>query len=392
MSDPAPLRPSGRPLDVASASGSASDTAPGTGSAPGLVPRPRHGSTTLRPHDLDPGLFDAVARARGGTDGVAALRRGQLSKRMLLVVAVRRALPPEAGFKEPYRRLSEMNHEDPDRWRRTMLHPYLDEGLACALAESAQGGRPDLGWFGELVRGGPAALSGPHVLSTERDGVVLSVRLDDRGPFRTVHGHTPADPQTGDEVRHWQRLLDDAWRVLVRRHPWHARAIAACLTTLVPLHLPPGGLISSAARRAYGAVALSPPGDPVLLALTLVHEFLHIQLGALLDMVDLYGPPSQARYHAPWRPDPRPLDALLQGTYAHLGVCDFWHTERAAAPPDPRAEQEHTTWYGHTRRAVDTLLGSGELLPPGRRFTEEMRRALARSREFPGNLGHLPTV
>lgn len=352
----------------------------GRGGGAGVTPARPVPPSPLTPHDFDPDLFDAIARARGGAGAVGVLRRGQLGKRMLLAVAVRRALPPDAGFEEPYRRLSELHRVDPDRWQRTMLYPYLDEGLARALAESVQGGRPDLGWFGELVRGGPAALSGPHVLSTACDGAVLRVRLDDRGPFRAVHGHPPAGPQDADEVRDWQRLLDGAWRVLVRRHPWHARAVAACLTTLVPLHPAPGGTsVSSAARRAYGAVALSPPGDPVLLALTLVHEFLHVQLGALLDLVPLHGPPSPARYDAPWRPDPRPLDALLQGTYAHLGVCDFWRTERAAAPPDPRAEQEHTTWYGHTRGAVDTLLGSGELLPPGRRFTEEMRRALARS-------------
>lgn len=349
--------------------------------------------TALAPHDFDPALFDAVARARGGAEAVAVLRRGQLSKRMLLTVAAHRALPPGAGLEEPYRRLSGLHREDPERWQRTMLHPYLDEGLARALAECAQGGRPDLAWFGELVRGGPAALSGPHLLTSECDGAVLRLRLADRGPFRTAHGHAPAAPQTAEEVRHWQRLLDGAWRILVRRHPWHARAVAACLTTLVPLRPAPGGTsVSSAARRAYGAVALSPPADPVLLALTLVHEFLHVQLGALLDLVPLHDPPSPARYHAPWRPDPRPLDALLQGTYAHLGVCDFWHTERTAAPPDPRAAQEHTTWYGHTRGAVDTLLGSGELLPSGRRFTEQMRRALARSREVPGNQQAPPAV
>ncbi|WP_405819984.1 HEXXH motif-containing putative peptide modification protein [Streptomyces sp. NBC_01390] len=356
MSAPIPLPPSG--------------SSPGAGSATG----------PLAPHHFDPDLFDAVARARGGDAAVAVLRRGQLSRRMLLTVAVRRALPADAGLEEPYRRLSEMHRGDPDRWQRTMLYPYLDEGLARALAEHTQGRRPDLTWFGELVRGGPAALSGPHILSTECDGVVLRVRLDDRGPFRAVHGHPPAGPQTPVEVRRWQRSLDGAWQILVRRHPWHARAVAACLSTLVPLRPAPGGTsVSSAARRAYGSVALSPPGDPVLLALTLVHEFLHVQLGALLDLVPLHAPPSPARYHAPWRPDSRPLDALFQGTYAHLGVCDFWHTEQSAAQPDPRAEQEHTTWSGHTRDAIETLLGSGELLPPGRRFTEEMRRALVRS-------------
>nr|WSY53959.1 HEXXH motif-containing putative peptide modification protein [Streptomyces sp. NBC_00886] len=340
---------------------------------------------TRTPHDFGPDLFDSVARARGGPAAVAVLRRGQLGKRMVLAVAVHRSLPPGAGFEEPYRLLSRMHREDPDRWQETMLHPYLDEGLARALAECVHGGRPDLSWFGELVHGGPAALSGPHLLSTECDGAVLSVRLADRGPFRTVHGHPPAGAQSADEVRRWQHALDGAWQVLVRRHPWYARAVAACLSTLVPLHPVPGGTaVSSAARRAYGAVALSPPGDPVLLALTLVHEFLHVQLGALLDLVPLHGPVSPTRYHAPWRPDPRPLDALLQGTYAHLGVCDFWHTEGATAPPHPRAEQEHATWFGHTRGAVDTLLGSGELLPAGLRFTEEMRRALCALRRPDG--------
>ena len=348
---------------------------------------------TLPTHSVAPDTFDAVARARGGAAAVAELRRGQLSKRLLLTVAVRRSLPEDTGFAASARRLDEMRRENPGRWQETILHPYLDEGLARALAEQARGGRPDLAWFDELVHGGPAALSGPRLLTSACDGAVLRLRLADRGPHRSVHGHRPADPQTGEEVDPWQRLLDGAWQVLVRRHPWHAEAVAACLTTLVPLRPAPGGTsVSSAARRAYGAVALSPPGDPVLLALTLVHEFLHIQLGALLDLVPLHGPVSSARYHAPWRPDPRPLDALLQGTYAHLGVCDFWHTERTTAPADPRSEREYRTWYGYTRGAVDTLLGSGELLPVGRRFTEEMRRALTSPGERRGNQEHLPPV
>ncbi|MFF7950514.1 aKG-HExxH-type peptide beta-hydroxylase [Streptomyces griseorubiginosus] len=335
---------------------------------------------TLPTHTVAPATFDAVARARGGAAAVAELKRGQLSKRVLLALAVRRALSADTDFAASCRRLERTRRENPDRWQETLLHPYLDEGLARTLAELEQGGRPDLAWFDELVHGGPAALSGPRLLTAECDGVVLRLRLADRGPFRAAHGHQPVGMQSADEVGHWQRLLDGAWQVLVRRHPWHAEAVAACLSTLVPLRPAPGGTsVSSAARRAYGAVALSPPGDPVLLALTLVHEFLHIQLGALIDMVPLHGPSAAARYHAPWRPDPRPLDALLQGTYAHLGVCDFWHTERTMAPPDPRAEREHATWYGYTCGAVETLLGSGELLPAGRRFTEQMRRALAPS-------------
>lgn len=60
---------------------------------------------------------------------------------------------------------------------------------------------------------------------------------------------------------------------------------------MVPLRPNPDGTeVSSAARRAFGAVAASLPDDPVLLALTLVHEFLHVQLGALLDLLPLHGP------------------------------------------------------------------------------------------------------
>ncbi|MFC8672828.1 HEXXH motif-containing putative peptide modification protein [Streptomyces griseorubiginosus] len=342
---------------------------------------------TLPTHTVAPATFDAVARARGGATAVAELRRGQLSKRVLLALAVRRSLPSGTDFYASCRRLEGMRREHPERWHETILHPYLDEGLARALRELKSGGRPDLAWFDELVHGGPAALSGPRLLISECDGVVLRLRLADRGPFRSVHGHQPAGAQSADEVGHWQRLLDGAWQVLVRRHPWHAEAVAACLSTLVPLPPAPGGTsVSSAARRAYGAVALSPPPDPVLLALTLVHEFLHVQLGALLEVVPLHGPSSPARYHAPWRPDPRPLDALLQGTYAHLGVCDFWHTERTMPPSDPRAEQEHATSSGYTCEALETLLGSGELLPAGRRFTEQMRRALTSNEGHRGQL------
>nr|WP_262986002.1 HEXXH motif-containing putative peptide modification protein [Streptomyces sp. CBMA123] len=172
--------------------------------------------------------------------------------------------------------------------------------------------------------------------------------------------------------------MAEAWEILVRRHRRHAEAVAACVAVVVPLRPAPGGeAVSAAARRAYGAVAASLPADPVLLALALVHEFLHVQLGALLDLVPLHRPNGPAVYRAPWRPDPRPVGALLQGAYAHLGVASFWYAEAAAGVSEPaRAEREFACWRAHTLAASATLLDCGELTLSGREFTEELARSV----------------
>ncbi|MGW7265885.1 AAC(3) family N-acetyltransferase [Streptomyces sp. NPDC054842] len=321
---------------------------------------------------------------------MVGLRAGQLSKRMLLADALRRTAttgPPDiaAEVAGVYQRLVELNHRDRRAWYAVMMHPFLDEGLARALGSLDRGARPELGWLTDLLNG-TRPDSWP-VVRAVCDGHVLQLWLADSGPLRDVHGHALADPLDDKQVLRWQEALEGAWEVLVRRHPWHAEAVAACVQALVPLcPAPDGTAVSSAARRAHGAIAASLPDDPVLLALTLVHEFLHVQLGALLDLVPLHGPPSDARYHAPWRPDPRPAGALLQGTYAHLGVTDFWRAELAAGVGGERARHEYGTWRGHTEDATATLLGSGELLPAGERLVRGVREAVRRKPVVTGRL------
>ncbi|MEW2402841.1 HEXXH motif-containing putative peptide modification protein [Streptomyces sp. NPDC046862] len=333
----------------------------------------------IEPHVIDRATFAALARARGGARAVTQLRAGQLSKRALMVVALYRKAAAGAsdaeGVDAVYRALAELSRRDPYAYRNVMLHPYLDEGLARALVVLERGEPADLAWLDRLVAD-PYGDPWPRVRA-ECDGHVLELRIADSGPFRDAHGHALADPLAPDGVSRWQEALGAAWEVLVRRHPWHAEAVAACLTTLVPLRPNfDGTAVSSAARRAYGAVAASFTDDATLLALTLVHEFLHVQLGALIDMVPLHGPPTDRRYHAPWRPDPRPAGALLQGTYAHLGVADFWRAELAAGTGGERARREYDAWHAHTRDAAHTLLGSGELLCEGALFVTGMRDAL----------------
>ncbi|MFJ6621007.1 aKG-HExxH-type peptide beta-hydroxylase [Kitasatospora sp. NPDC091335] len=324
-------------------------------------------------HGVDRETFLAIAGARGGPGAVRLLRAGQLSKRALLLLALRRAAPEHGGYREAYARVRALQRDDPARWEEVLLRPELDAWAADCLRGAAAAAAVPLDGLGEFLRGGP----GP-ALALECDGLRWAPSVDHAGPRRVDYGRPPSGPLTAPELAAWDERLAEAWNILVRRHRRHALALSACVTTVVPLRPAPGGeAVSAAARRAYGAVAASLPGDPVLLALALVHEFLHVQLGALLDLVPLHRPNGAAVYHAPWRPDPRPAGALLQGTYAHLGVADFWRTEAAAGAGDgARARAESVRWREHTLAAARTLLDCGELTPGGVEFTEELVRAV----------------
>jgi uncharacterized protein len=116
------------------------------------------------------------------------------------------------------------------------------------------------------------------------------------------------------------------------------------------------------------------PGHAPTLALLLIHEVQHMTLSGVLDLVDLYRKGGEARHHAPWRLDPRPIGPLLQGTFAHLGVTDFWraHRIRESGEARQRAEFEFAYWRELTIRAIRALLRSGELTPTGERFVHGM--------------------
>ncbi|MFJ2575264.1 aKG-HExxH-type peptide beta-hydroxylase [Kitasatospora aureofaciens] len=331
------------------------------------------GTDGLPRHGVDRATFRAIAGARGGPEAVRLLRAGQVSKRALLLLALRRAAPDDDGYHEVYAEVRALQRAARARWEDVLLQPELDAWAAACLRGLAAGEDVALGGLGEFVR----ATTG-RALALECDGLGWAPVIDHAGPRRVDYGRSPAGPLSATELSSWEEQLAQAWRILVRRHRRHAEAVAACITTIVPLHPAPGGeAVSAAARRAYGAVAASLPGDPVLLALALVHEFLHVQLGALLDLVPLHRPNGAAVYHAPWRPDLRPVGALLQGTYAHLGVADFWCAEAVAGEGGRvRAEREFDRWQAHTLAAGGTLLESGELTIHGMEFTAELVRSV----------------
>jgi hypothetical protein len=113
----------------------------------------------------------------------------------------------------------------------------------------------------------------------------------------------------------------------------------------------------------------------VTLAETLVHEFQHVKLCGLLDLLPLAESGGEKVY-APWRRDPRSAEGLLQGVYAHLGVSRFWAVQQyAETEPDDilGAQVQFARWRLTIAAGVETLRQTGCLTPEGERFTELLR-------------------
>lgn len=153
------------------------------------------------------------------------------------------------------------------------------------------------------------------------------------GPINDAFGtlYSP-DPQAENKQAEWQHALEEAWAIIEEIHPPLAGALAEGARAIIPLaRAKDGGMVSGTLGQVFGAMGLALPSKPEIFALTLVHELQHSKLAAALDFIPMYSPDDQTTYYAPWRPDPRPLGALLHGIYAHIAIADFWNVQRRAS-------------------------------------------------------------
>jgi uncharacterized protein len=204
----------------------------------------------------------------------------------------------------------------------------------------------------------------------------VTVALEDTDPYRDCHQWPPAPRMSAGQVRAWRQLYRQAWSLIEQEHGIYAPGLTAGLSTIMPLaNDKPGREISAASRQAFGAIAAALPSDGDTLALLMMHEFQHVKLGAILDLFDLCDHSDQRLFYAPWRDDPRPLEALLQGTYAHIAVTDFWRTRRnyRSGPQAEDAGAKFALWRMQTAEAIETLAASGSLTSLGTRFVNGMR-------------------
>ncbi|MEU0199390.1 MULTISPECIES: HEXXH motif domain-containing protein [unclassified Streptomyces] len=209
---------------------------------------------------------------------------------------------------------------------------------------------------------------------------VLSLRLEDLDPYRGLY--ETLDPHRLDdaEVIRWQRMLDEAWRLVCRHLPDKADAISAGLDAVVPRPFTSRfPLISASSGEAFAGINVARPHAPEDLAEILVHEYQHVLLGGLLHLVPLTRQDEGRLFYAPWRDDPRPAAGLLQGVYAFFGVTEFW---RAVARSEDDAIADFAAfacarWLEPTLEAARALLADRTLTEPGRRFLDGVAEQLA---------------
>ncbi|WP_436524792.1 FxsB family cyclophane-forming radical SAM/SPASM peptide maturase [Actinoplanes sp. HUAS TT8] len=205
-----------------------------------------------------------------------------------------------------------------------------------------------------------------------------SVRIEDGDPARDCHGWTPAGRLGDAAIARWRDSLTAAWRLITADLPGYAPALRAGLHVIMPLEADPAGKQRAAtAMDAFGSMAAALVG-PAELAVLLVHEFQHAKLGALLDLYDLHDRNSDARITVGWKPEPRPVEAALQGVYAHAAVADVWRTRLGS---DPRAAELYPMYRRWTTDAIAALRASGALTPLGTDFVDQVAAA-AQAWEF----------
>jgi uncharacterized protein len=385
-------------------------------------------------HGLSPAAFAALATGGGGPAAVEQLAAAEHSKHLILLAGVvsesRSAGHAEYPLAaEGYALLHAVGSRHPDAAKRVITHPSVGAwalrtlialrggpampgatpgslravaaaaaicagyeakiaiGAAAGLALLPSLGAAHVGRDAALVRisDGAATVNSVRVpADPHHDGPgwsglrrvraeSLDVLIDHLDPFRypgqaTVSAHAPAAT--------WLEMLTGAWAVLLAHHSLVAAEVAAAVRVITPLAMQSGRSQSSSSPEVFGTVAMSLPADPVSGAEALAHEIQHIKLGALLDQVRLTLDDDGSRYYAPWRPDPRPADGLLQGTYAYLGVSGFWRRQRWQRGYREHGDAEYARWRAAAVSAVATLRSSGRLTAAGQDFVAGMARTL----------------
>ncbi len=204
----------------------------------------------------------------------------------------------------------------------------------------------------------------------------FSLRLDDLDPYRGLYEPIPPERLPGKDLADWQRLIDEACRLVATHLPGLARVMPVGLASLVPKPQVLFRNPSASTGEAFGSAVLGLPTDGASLAETLIHEFQHIVLGGLLHLVELYEPDPRERIYVAWRDDPRPLSGALQGVYAFFGVAAFWRALARAGQNPRRSEFEFAYWRAQTWRTLQVLRADATLTDAGRRFLDNIADCL----------------
>jgi uncharacterized protein len=386
-----------------------------------VTPRqPRALSPAGPRHELSVRALTALAAGPGDPGGLQTLANTRLSYTRSLVAHVSRigATDTDAELSraaaEGWALLCRLDRTHPGAVQEIFAHPFtsawahrclrpprganggLDRahlgGLAAAAALRAGTSAevlvpvrdgalhlPTLGAFRVMARAavtatvsvaaGEARASGAVWQSARRvASPVIRTTLEDLDPFRDCQDWPAAARLASDEYSTWHRAVLAAGSRLAADVPGYAAVLGSGLRSIVPLRAVAAANRSSTARQAFGAVALTLPRGGDMAAL-LLHEFQHVKLHALTGICDLFDAAEARLLPVGWRGDPRPIEGVLHGTYAHLALA---HLARAQGPPARARYLQYRSWVCD---AAAALSASAALTSDGEYFVAEMAAA-----------------
>ncbi len=395
------------------------------------------------PHRLPDNGFAALSSGLGGSDAIRALAEARLSRHLLLIRLIADGWPGSAAERDhALGVLAQSQDRAAEPVTELLSYPLVGAWAARAVRRirgatvSEVPVQAELGHLGAIaaaavyrsgldaevtayVRGGgvvlptigrvplprpefapvrltfhggrmalPGSWQGLRRLSAETDGLRLDVAFDDLDPYRDGHHAPAADTVPAPELSRWTEMFAEAWALLVRYLPERAEELSVGLRSLVPLtNVGRGDARSSTVRDSFGTFGLTLPTSAAVFAVTLVHEFQHSKLSALLDLIRLYDRSAPQTYYAPWRRDSRPIGGLLQGVYAFLGVADAWRSLRECPGLADLAGREFAALREQVNCALTELEAAGALTAAGRRFAGGMRSTMDRmmAERLPGD-------
>ncbi len=390
----------------------------------------KHPPSPRAAHELPDGAFDALAAGAGTLAAIDVMTQARLSMARALVAAV--AAEDEwrdPGLKravdEGWAVLCALDASHPEIIAEIFAHPYtaawairclrppagadteldrghlaglaaaaaLKAGLTAELTLPARDGMLHLPTAGALATGTTertrrirveagrviAADGGTWLPARRISEPVLHIAVEDLDPFRDCQDWPVTGRLSGPEWRAWRTALEASGRRLDRALPSYARVLTAGLRAVVPLRPSVAGMRSSTTRQAYGAVALALPADPSGVDELLIHEFQHVKLNVLLDIYELFDVKDTRRLRVPWREDPRPVEGVLHGIYAHLAVSHLWRARWHAGwgAREPSARERYLRYRSWVRGAAETLTATGALSARGDRFVAGVMRGTA---------------
>lgn len=345
-------------------------------------------------HRLSGATFDRICAGQGDPEMARLLARTQLSRGLLMMAHLAEREPQLWDAVET---LDAAQKYDSGEAAAVIQYPWVcvwaaqcviaGAGAAdssylrqvCAAAAKRAGLDTDLGtglggFFPTI--GMPATEQPVRAVSADHSGHRITVLIDDLDPYRDCFNFPVAGRLTEAQWRSWHDEFECAWRLMAEFVPERCTELSAGLTSIVPLEESRGTGVSITHSDAFGGLGCTRAYDPAQFASTMIHEFQHSKLNALMNLIPLSDPTDQARFAVPWRRDKRPLAGVLHGLYAFTAVAAFWGALRADPAWEPVAAAQFDLVLG---QVVEVMRWAGDepaLTPAGKRFTSVLGRSV----------------